>query len=99
MDYASGTRLKIFVHVEVVPLDTDPDLATLVSVPGYKARPERILRFRLDAFDWNCPQRITPRFTHAEIAEAVQSLCNRLAAFETENAELRGKLATKEEAE
>ena len=96
MDYAHRTRLKILAHVEVVPLGADPNLAALVSVPGYKARPERILRLHLDAFDWNCPQHITPRFTQVEIAEAVQPLRDRLTALEAENAELRAKLAAGE---
>lgn len=96
MDYANRARLKLLVHVEVVPLDADPELAALVSAPGYKAKPERILRLHLDAFDWNCPQHITPRFTEAEVAEAVQPLHDRLGALEVENAELRAKLAARE---
>jgi predicted pyridoxine 5'-phosphate oxidase superfamily flavin-nucleotide-binding protein len=95
LDYAHRTRLKIFARVEAVPLDANPDLATLVAMPAYKAKPERILLLHLMAFDWNCPQHITPRFTEAEIAEAVQPLRDRLAALETENAELRAALAAK----
>jgi predicted pyridoxine 5'-phosphate oxidase superfamily flavin-nucleotide-binding protein len=97
MDYAGQARLKIYVHVETVPLDADPDLAALVAAPGYKAKPERMLLLHLVAFDWNCPQHITPRFTEAEIAEAVQPLNDRLSALEAENTELRAKLAVKEE--
>ena len=93
MDYAHRARLKIFAHVDVVPLDADPDLAALVAMPGYKAKPERILKLRLVAFDWNCPQHITPRFTEGEIADAVKPLRNRLAALEAENAGLHAKLA------
>jgi predicted pyridoxine 5'-phosphate oxidase superfamily flavin-nucleotide-binding protein len=96
MDYAHRARLKILAHAEVVPLDANPDLAALVSMPGYKAKSERILRLHLDAFDWNCPQHITPRFTEAEVAEAVQPLRDHMAALEAENAELRAKLAAKE---
>jgi hypothetical protein len=48
------------------------------------------------AFDWNCPQHITPRFTEAEISEAVQALRERLATLEAENAELRAKIAAQE---
>ncbi len=96
MDYVHRARLKILAHVEVVPLDADSNLAAVLSAPGYKARPERILRLHLDAFDWNCPQHITPRFTQAEIAEAVQPLRDRLTALEAENAELRARLAAGE---
>jgi hypothetical protein len=79
-----------------VPLDADPALARLVADPDYKARAERILLLRLVAFDWNCPQHITPRFTEAEISEAVQALRERLATLEAENAELRAKIAAQE---
>ena len=59
-------------------------------------RLERIFRLHLATFDWNCPQHITPRFTEAEISEAVQPLRQRLANLEAENAELRAKLAAKQ---
>jgi len=94
MDQARRLRLKILAHVETVPLDADPGLRDLVAVPGYRARPERIFRLRLAAFDWNCPQHITPRFTEAEIAEAVRPLQERLARLEAENAALRARLVS-----
>ena len=93
MDYARRARLKIYARVEAVALDADPALAARVAEPAYKAKPERILVVRLMAFDWNCPQHITPRFTEREIAAAIQPLRDRLAAREAENAELRAKLA------
>ena len=96
MDYANRARLKIYAHVEAVPLDAKPELAALVAMRGYKAKPERILLLHLVAFDWNCPQHITPRFTEAEIAEAVRPLRDRLTAVEAENAALRARLAATE---
>lgn len=93
VDHARRTRLKMYVTVEVLPLDADPDLAAVVAVPGYKAKPERILLLHVVAFDWNCPQHITPRFTEAEIIAIVQPLCDRLDALESENARLRAALA------
>jgi hypothetical protein len=93
MDYAGRARLKLYALVEAVSLDADPALAGLVADPGYKAKPERILLLHLVAFDWNCPQHITPRFAEAEIAAAIQPLHDRLAMLQTENAELRAKLA------
>jgi uncharacterized protein len=94
MDYARRARLKIYAHAEAMALDADPDLTRLVTAPGDRVRPERIIRFKLAAFDWNCPQRITPRFTEAEIAAAVRPLRERLAALEDENAALRAQLAS-----
>ena len=93
MDYAGKARLKIYGHVETVALDSDNGLAGLVAVPGYKAKPERILMLRLVAFDWNCPQHITPRFTELEISQAIRPLRDRLSALEAENTDLRAQLA------
>jgi predicted pyridoxine 5'-phosphate oxidase superfamily flavin-nucleotide-binding protein len=92
VDYPRRARLKILAHAERLALDAEPDLLARVSVPGYRARPERIFRLRLAAFDWNCPQHIVPRFTEAEIARAVAPLRDRLAALEAENQQLRERL-------
>ncbi len=94
MDYARRARLKIYAHVEEVALDAEPDLITLVTDPNYRARSERIFRLRIESFDWNCPQHITPRFTEGEVNEAVRPLRDRLAQLESENAALRARLAT-----
>jgi predicted pyridoxine 5'-phosphate oxidase superfamily flavin-nucleotide-binding protein len=92
MDYAGRARLKIYAHVEPVPLDADPVLAEQLLTPGYKGKPERILLLHLVAFDWNCPQHITPRFTEREIADGIQPLRDRLAELEAENAALRARV-------
>jgi predicted pyridoxine 5'-phosphate oxidase superfamily flavin-nucleotide-binding protein len=93
VDYARRARLKIYACVEVVALDKDPDLVARVSDPAYRGKPERVMKLRLRAFDWNCPQHITPRFTEAEIARAVQPVHDRVVALESENATLRARLA------
>lgn len=92
MDYANRMRLKIYVHVEVLELDQEPKLTQLVTMPDYKAKLERIYRMKLVAFDWNCRQHITPRFTEQQVAEAVKPMRDRLAELEKENAELRARL-------
>jgi predicted pyridoxine 5'-phosphate oxidase superfamily flavin-nucleotide-binding protein len=89
MDYPNRARLKIYAHVDTLALDDDPALTEQVVVPGYRAKPERIFRVRLAAFDWNCRQHITPRFDEHEIAEAIRPLRERLTRLEAENAELR----------
>lgn len=93
MDYTRRARMKVYARVEIVAPGDDAALAALVAVPGYAAKIERIFVLRLEAFDWNCPQHITPRFTEAEIAGAVRPLRERLAELEAENAELRARLA------
>jgi predicted pyridoxine 5'-phosphate oxidase superfamily flavin-nucleotide-binding protein len=93
VDYPRRARLKIYAHIEAVDLTADPDLAAKLAVPGYKARPERALLLHLDAFDWNCPQHITPRFTEAELANVLAPVRQRLDALEAENRTLREQLA------
>jgi predicted pyridoxine 5'-phosphate oxidase superfamily flavin-nucleotide-binding protein len=94
MDYKQRARLKIYVHVETLGVDDDAALTKLVTVPGYKAKIERIFKLRLEAFDWNCPQHITPRFTEAEVREATAPLRVRLAQLEEANRVLQQRVAS-----
>ena len=98
MDYPRRMRLKIYAHADRLSLDEDPALTDLVSDKAYKARPERIFRFRLKAFDWNCPQHITPRFTEREIQQAVRPLHERITELQSENEALRLRLEHQGEA-
>ena len=93
MDYPARRRLKIYAHAEVVSLDGRAELAAKLEVPGYRAKAERAILLHLDAFDWNCPQHITPRFTQEEITVAVRPAMERLEALEAENAALEARLA------
>jgi uncharacterized protein len=96
MDYPNRRRLKIFTHAEVKTLTGNPELAQALATPGYKAKPERALLFHLDAFDWNCPQHITQRFTEEEVAQALLPVRQRMMELEAENKALRDKLAASE---
>ncbi len=95
MDYPNRRRLKIYAHVEAKDLAADPEFAARLTTPGYRAKVERALVVHLAAFDWNCPQHITPRFTEAELAEALAPVRSRLEALESENRALRARLAAK----
>jgi predicted pyridoxine 5'-phosphate oxidase superfamily flavin-nucleotide-binding protein len=97
MDYPARRRLKILAHAEIKLLSDDPGLASRLIVPGYKAKIERAMIFHLVAFDWNCPQHITPRFTEGEVAHAIEPLRARLSELESENAALRARLALDKE--
>ncbi|HEX9168257.1 MAG TPA: pyridoxamine 5'-phosphate oxidase family protein [Roseiarcus sp.] len=92
MDYPNRRRLKMFAHVEARDLAADPELAERLTMPGYRAKVERGLVVHLAAFDWNCPQHITPRFSGAELAPALAPLKARLEALEAENKALRSRL-------
>ncbi len=68
MDYPNRRRLKLLGTVEVLDAADDPVLRTAVSAPG-EPEAERIMRIHVAAFDWNCSQHITPRYTDSELAE------------------------------
>lgn len=82
MDYRNQARLKILGHAQLVPVEDAKTLERL-AVPGYRARVERGFLVRIEGFDWNCPQHITPRFTLPEIEEATAPLHRRIKELES----------------
>jgi len=97
MDYVRRTRLKVYAHVERLTLDANPSLTDLVSDPTYWGRAERIFKLRLEAYDWNCPQHIIPRYTEQQVEQAVAPLRQKLQQLEAENAALRARVEGKSE--
>ena len=73
MDYTKQQRLKIWAETNIMDAGDAPELFKQLSDPDYKARIERIVTFKVHAFDWNCPQHITPRFTAEEFKKAGMS--------------------------
>jgi len=85
MDYAHRRRLKIYGPARIVTVEDDPDLAD----SSYDAKVQRAVIVHVEAFDWNCPQHITPRFTAAEIEPWVAALRSEVEALRAENVALR----------
>jgi uncharacterized protein len=93
MDYPHRRRMKIYAHIEAKDLSADPELAAKLVAPGYKARSERALLVHVEAFDWNCPQHITPRFSADELESVLEPVRLRMESLKAENATLRAQLA------
>jgi len=89
MDYPRRARLKILGRARAVDLAQASDLASALIDPGYGAKVERGIVIDVEAFDWNCPQHITPRFTLAEIEPSIAALKARIAELEAEVAKNR----------
>ena len=89
MDYPNRRRLKIWGRARVIHEKEDPHLIARLEMPAYRARVERGIVIAIEAYDWNCPQHITPRFTEAESAEQIRALKQKLAELEAENAQLK----------
>ncbi len=68
MDYPNRRRLKVMAYASTLGRDEDAELIAQVQNDGYRAVVERAMVFDVEAFDWNCPQHITPRFSEDEWA-------------------------------
>lgn len=97
MDYANRSRLKLYARIEVVEAKDGSELMARLRVPGYDAQLERAMLLHVEAFDWNCPQHITPRFTMEEIQSMTAPLHEHVAKLERELARLRRMPSTCEE--
>ncbi len=82
MNYALQARLKILGHAEILSVEEHPELAAALIPAGQQSATEHLFRIRVEAYDWNCPQHITRRFTEAEVAKAIQLLQDRIRALE-----------------
>ena len=67
VDYPSRTRLKILAKAEIVEMKEDQALLDSLNLDDYQFKPERMMVFHVEAYDWNCPQHITPRYTLEDI--------------------------------
>jgi predicted pyridoxine 5'-phosphate oxidase superfamily flavin-nucleotide-binding protein len=84
VDYPSRARLKILAKVTVIELKDNPALYQLLDLPDYAFKPERMITLDIEAYDWNCPQHITPRYTIEEIEEAFATQVNQITEMENE---------------
>ena len=93
MDYPNQRRLKIYGHARIITAEEDPILIGSFADPAYDAVVERAVLVAVEAFDWNCPQHITRRFTAAELETHLAPVHHQLAALRAENIQLREKLS------
>jgi len=94
VDYATQRRLKLLGRLRFEDVGAaDPELVFAVELPDYRARVEHVVVIDVEAFDWNCPQHITQRFTLAEIDAMSKSLHDRIAQLEADVVALRRQVA------
>ena len=84
MDYPQRTRLKILGHARIEDARQHPELVARFATPDVQRIVERVFLIDVISFDWNCPKYITPRYTAAEVEEAVAPLRQRIAELEAE---------------
>jgi ferredoxin-NADP reductase/predicted pyridoxine 5'-phosphate oxidase superfamily flavin-nucleotide-binding protein len=71
MDYPGRQRLKIWGRARVVDERSEPALLSKLEPTDFRGPVERGIVIRVEAFDWNCPKYITPRYSQREV-EALQ---------------------------
>lgn len=95
VDYPRRARLKILGRVSIFEGEAAAPWISKVKDPSDLSFSERVYVVRVEAFDWNCPQHITPRFTVEEIQTALAPFEQQLQALEEENARLRKRVSAK----
>ena len=93
VDYPRQARLKILGRVEIFEGQEAESWLPRVRMPGEKTPIERVFVIHVEAYDWNCPQHITPRYSAEELREGMQSIEQRVQILDSENHALRQELA------
>jgi predicted pyridoxine 5'-phosphate oxidase superfamily flavin-nucleotide-binding protein len=83
MDYPNRRRLKLMGRIKPVANDNWELLARL-ETDGYRATVERGFVIHIEAFDWNCPQHITPRYTELEVQQLIAPLIEQNKALKAQ---------------
>jgi len=91
LDPARKQRIKIWGRARVI--ENDVALVEKLFDAGYKAKPERVILFTIEAWDVNCSQHIVTRYTEAQLEAGFADVRRHIAALEAENATLRAQLA------
>jgi len=95
MDYPNQARLKILGRARILEgsageANAEPArMLETLRVPGEKTPAERAILIDVEAFDWNCQQHITPRYSEEELAQILAPMRTRLEFLEAENKRLR----------
>ena len=92
MDYPRKARLKIWARAEIVTKADDAELIEQLQNSEYKTPVERGIILTIEAFDWNCPQHIKPRFTEQDVAEWFAPHQQKIADLEDEIKMLKARL-------
>src|SRR6266550_2889625 len=87
IDFSRRRRIKLWGRARAV--ENDDALIEKLFDHGYKARPERVILFTVEAWDVNCSQHITARLTVDEVEQLAATAQEGIATLQAENARLR----------
>jgi ferredoxin-NADP reductase/predicted pyridoxine 5'-phosphate oxidase superfamily flavin-nucleotide-binding protein len=80
MDYPQRRRLKIWGRARAMDARTEPALLAKLESPDFRAPVERGILIQVEAFDWNCPKYITPRYSQREVEALIEQACRQPVA-------------------
>jgi len=92
LSYPLRARLKIYAEAEIIELFDDSSLYEFLRPDDYKFKPDRMMVFHIKAYDWNCPQHITPRYTIEEVEELIEPQKQYIASLEQQAIMLKEQL-------
>lgn len=95
LSYPLQARLKIYAEAEIIEIDENHKLYEDLRPQDYKFKPERMMIFHIKAYDWNCPQHITPKYSIEEIQELFEPQKEYIKTLEQEVRSLKEKLFNK----
>lgn len=91
MDYPNRQRLKIYGRARVAYQEDEPELVARLTLPEYDAVVQRAVLVAVEAYDWNCQQHITPRYTAAELEPVLSEMRQRIRHLQEDIANLRAQ--------
>lgn len=91
MDCPNKRRLKILARARISDAENAQEMIAKLQMPNYKSKIERAVILQVEAFDWNCPRHITPRYTIEEMREMNRPLYEHIEKLEAEIEELKAK--------
>jgi uncharacterized protein len=96
VDYPKRARLKILGHAKIFEGAAAAEWIEKLRDPDDRNPVERVFIIQVDAFDWNCQQHITRRFTDEQIRTVLAPFEKRMEELTLENQKLRAELAAQE---
>src|SRR5271168_73166 len=92
VDYPRQARLKILGRVEILEGEKAEGWLDKVRMREEKTPIERVFVIHVEAYDWNCPQHMTPRYSVEELRDGMKDVEKRIQTLEQENESLRKEL-------
>ena len=90
IDYPTRTRLKIFGQATIVEGDALAEALRVGATSDGASKIERGIVIQVEAFDWNCPKYIVPRYTLEQVRNTVEPLVRKIKDLEEELARVTG---------